>query len=88
MLDYGTIRYLKGGTMLDERLQAIMHDLEQLAPHDQQQLADRIEQWIEDIEWGRVLNEPGADALYDAAREEMRQGRTQPLRPEDFAEEA
>ena len=74
--------------MLDERLQAIMHDLEQLPQHDQQQLADQIEQWLEDIEWSRVLNEPGPDALYDAALEEMRQGQTQPLRPEDFAEEA
>ena len=80
--------HLKGGIMLDERLQALMHDLERLAPHDQQQLADQIEQWLEDIEWGRVLNEPGPDALYEAALEEMRQGRRQPLRPEDFAEEA
>ena len=74
--------------MLDERLQAIMHDLERLAPHDQQQLADQIEQWLEDIEWARVVNESGPDALYEAALEELRQGRTQPLRPEDFAEEA
>ncbi|HST89072.1 MAG TPA: hypothetical protein VLJ14_11900 [Ktedonobacterales bacterium] len=74
--------------MLDERLQAIMHDLERLGPHDQQQLADQIEQWLEDIEWRRVLNEPGPDALYEAAREEIRQGRTRPLRPKDFAEEA
>lgn len=74
--------------MLNERLQAIMHDLEQLEPHDQQQLADQIEQWLVDIEWRRVLNEPGPDALYDAALEEVRQGRTRPLRPEDFAEEA
>jgi hypothetical protein len=35
----------------------------------------------------RVLYEPGPDALYDAATEEMRQGQAQPLRPEDFADE-
>ena len=73
--------------MLDERLQAMIHDLELLAPQDQLQLADHIEQWLEDLEWRRVLNEPGPDALYDAAREEVRQGLTQPLRPEGFAEE-
>jgi hypothetical protein len=67
-------------------LQAIIHNFEQLAPQDQLQLADHIEQWLEDVEWRRVVNEPGPDALYDAAREEMRQGQTRPLRPEDFAE--
>jgi hypothetical protein len=76
-----------GGTTLDERLPAVIHDLEQLAPQDQLQLADHIEQWLEDLEWRRVLNEPGPDALYDAAREEMHQGQTQPLPPKDLAEE-
>lgn len=82
------MRHLKGTIMLQERLQALMRDLERLAPDDQQRLVDQIEQWLEAIEWDRVLNEDGPDALYDAARDEMRQGRTQPLRPEDFAEEA
>lgn len=74
--------------MLDERLQSLLHNLEQLAPQDQQHLADQLEQWLDDVEWRRVLNEPGPDALYDAATEEIRLGETQPLRPEDFAEEA
>jgi hypothetical protein len=73
--------------MLDEHLQAMIHDLEQLAPQDQLQLADHIEQWLEDLEWQRVLNEPGPGALYDGARDDMRQGQTQPLRPEDWAKE-
>jgi hypothetical protein len=73
--------------MLDERLQALLHDLEQLDQLEQQRLADQIEQWLEDIEWSRVLNAPGPDALYDRAVEEIRQGQTQPLRSEDFAEE-
>jgi hypothetical protein len=60
-----------------------MRDLEQLDPHDQQRLADQIEQWLEDIEWRRVLNEPCPDALYDAALEEIRQERTQPLGARD-----
>lgn len=74
--------------MLDERLQALLHDLEQLTLQDQQHLADQLEAWLDDLEWHRVLNEPGPDALYEAAVEEIRQGTTHPLRPEDFAEEA
>jgi hypothetical protein len=74
--------------MLDERLQTLLHELEQLDPQDQQRLADQLEAWLDDLEWRRVLNEPGPDELYEAAVEEMRQGQTQPLRPEDFAEEA
>jgi hypothetical protein len=72
--------------MLDTRLQALLHDLEQLTLEDQQQIADQLEQWLDDLEWRRVLNEPGEDALYDAAIAEIRRGETQPLRPEDFAE--
>jgi len=72
--------------MLDERLQALLHDLEQLPVQDQQRLADQIEEWLDSIEWDRILNEPGPDALYEAAIEEIRQGQTQPLRPEDFEE--
>jgi hypothetical protein len=74
--------------MLDERLQTLIHDLEALPFEDQQRLADQIEQWLDDIEWHRVLNEPGPDALYEAALEEMRRSETKPLQPEDFAEEA
>lgn len=70
--------------MLDQRLQALMHDLEQLPSQDQQRLADQIEEWLDAIEWTRILNEPGPDALYEAALEEMRQGKTEPLKPEDF----
>ena len=73
--------------MLDQRLQTLVQDLEQLTPEDQQQIADRIEQWLDDLEWRRVLNEPGSDTLYEAAVEEMQRGETQPLRLEDFAEE-
>ncbi|HEY7834604.1 MAG TPA: hypothetical protein VIG30_13595 [Ktedonobacterales bacterium] len=73
--------------MLDARLRSLLADLEHLTAQDQQVLADQIEQWLDDHEWRRVLNEPGPDALYDAALEEMRQGETLPLRPEDFAEE-
>lgn len=72
--------------MLDERLRALFADLEHLTAQDQEQLADQIEQWLDDHEWRRVLNEPGPDALYDAALEEIRRGETQPLGPEDFAE--
>jgi hypothetical protein len=74
--------------MLDERLQALLHDLEHLTIQDQQYLADQIEAWLDDLEWRRMLNEAGPDALYEAAVEEIRQGKTQLLRPEDFAEEA
>ncbi len=70
--------------MLDERLQALLHNLEQLPAQDQQRLADQIEEWLDSIEWTRILNEPGPDALYEAAMEEIRQGETQPLKPEDF----
>ena len=70
--------------MLDRRLQALLHDLEQLAPEDQQHLADQIEEWLDDREWRRILNEPGPDALYETAVEEIRRGETQPLKPEDF----
>jgi hypothetical protein len=73
--------------MLDQRLQALLQDLEQLTPGDQQQLADQIEQWLDDLEWKRVLNEPGPGALYEAAVEEIQRGETQPLRLEDFTEE-
>jgi hypothetical protein len=72
--------------MLDERLQALLHDLEQLPAQDQQRLADQIEEWLDSIEWARVLNEPGPDALYEAAMEEIRKGETQPLKSEDFEE--
>jgi hypothetical protein len=71
-------------SMLDERLQALLQDLEQLPPQDQQRLADHIEEWLDRNEWARVLSEPGPDALYEAALEEMRQGKTEPLKPEDF----
>jgi hypothetical protein len=74
--------------MLDRRLQELLRDLEQLAPEDQQHLADQIEEWLDDLEWRRVLNEPGPDALFEAAVEEIRRGETQPLRPEDFEAEA
>lgn len=74
--------------MLDVRLQALLHDIEQLTPRDQQQLADQLEEWLDDREWRRVLNEPGQDALYEAAREEMRQGETLPLQSKDFGDEA
>jgi hypothetical protein len=72
--------------MLDERLQALLHDLEQLPAQDQQRLADHIEEWLDSIEWARVLNEPGPDALYEAAMEEIRKGETQPLKSDDFEE--
>jgi hypothetical protein len=65
--------------MLDERLQTLNHDLEALPAQDQQRLADQIEQWHDDSEWRRVLNEPGPDGLYEAALEEMYRGETQPL---------
>ena len=58
--------------MLDARLQALLHDLPHLDPHNQQRLADQLEAWLDDMEWRRVLNEPGPDALYEAALEEMR----------------
>jgi hypothetical protein len=74
--------------MLDERLQALLRNLERLTPQDQQQLADQIEQWLNDIEWRRILNEPGPDALYEAAVEEIRRGETEPLQQKDFAGEA
>ena len=45
--------------MLDERLQALLRDVEQVTPHDQRQLADQLEEWLEDIEWRRAANEPG-----------------------------
>ena len=61
-----------------------MLSLEQLPPKDQQRLADQMEAWLDDIEWRRVLNEPGHDALYDAAMDEIRKGEKKPLRPEDF----
>jgi hypothetical protein len=72
--------------MLDERLQALLHDLEQLPAQDQQRLADQIEEWLDSVEWTRILNEPGPDALYEAAIEEIRQGQAQPLKSEDFDE--
>lgn len=72
--------------MLDERLQALLRDVEQVTPHDQRQLADQLEEWLEDIEWRRAANEPGRDALYEAALEEIRQGRTKPLHAEDVME--
>lgn len=71
--------------MLDERLRVLLRDLELLTRQDQQQLADHLEEWLEDMEWKRVANDPGPDALDEAAVEEMRQGRTKPLRSEDFA---
>lgn len=70
--------------MIDKRLHALLQSLEQLAPEDQQRLADQIEEWLDDIEWKRVLNEPGHDALYEAAMDEMRQGGTKPLQSDDF----
>lgn len=70
--------------MLDERLQALLHSLEQLPSEDQQHLADQIEEWLDDVEWKRVVNEPGSDALYEAAMDEIRQGKTKPLQDEDF----
>ena len=73
--------------MLDERLQALLRDVEQVTPHDQRQLADQLEEWLEDIEWRRAANEPGRDALYEAALEEIRDGQTKPLIPADFVEE-
>ncbi|MBF6590143.1 MAG: hypothetical protein IVW57_06370 [Ktedonobacterales bacterium] len=63
--------------MLDERLQALLHDLEHLPSQDQQRLADQIEEWLDTIEWARILHAPGPDALYEAALEEMRQGTTE-----------
>ncbi len=74
--------------MLDRRLRALLHDLEQLAPEDQQHLADQIEEWLDDREWRRILNEPGPDVLYETAVEEIRRGETQPLKPEDFEAES
>lgn len=56
-------------------------------PQDQRQLADQLEEWLEDIEWRRVTNESGPDALYEQAMEEIRVGKTRPLHPDDFAEE-
>ena len=70
--------------VIDERLHALLQSLEQLAPEDQQRLADQIEEWLDDIEWKRVLNEPSHDALYDAAMDEIRQGETKPLQSDDF----
>ncbi len=64
--------------MLDERLQALLHNLEQLPEQDQQRLADQFEEWLDSIEWTRVLSEPGPDALYEAALEEICQGQTHP----------
>ncbi len=61
--------------MLDERLQALLHNLEQLPEQDQQRLADQIEEWLDSIEWARILNEPGPDALYEAALEEFVKGK-------------
>lgn len=72
--------------MLDDRLQALLHDLGQLPAQDQQRLADQIEEWLDAIEWVRVLNESEPDALYEAAIEEIRKGETHPLKPEDFEE--
>lgn len=60
--------------MLDERLQALLHNLEQLPEQDQQRLADQIEEWLDSIERTRILNEPGPGALYEADLEEIRQG--------------
>ena len=57
--------------MLDERLQALLHNLEQLPEQDQQRLADQIEEWLDSIEWIHMLNGPGPDALYEAALEEI-----------------
>lgn len=74
--------------MLDERLQGLLQHLKQLAPDQQQQLAERIEEWLDELEWQRILNESGPDALYEAAIEEIQRGETRPLHPEDFAEEA
>lgn len=65
-----------------------MHDVEHLTPADQQQLADQIEQWLGDLEWHRILNEPGPDTLYEAAMDEIRREETLPLRLEDFEDEA
>ena len=72
--------------MLDERLQALLHDLEQLTVEDQQRIADQIEEWLDSIEWARILNEPGSDALYEAALKEIQQRQIQPLKSEDFEE--
>ncbi|MGH2514654.1 MAG: hypothetical protein ACRDHP_03280 [Ktedonobacterales bacterium] len=74
--------------MLNERLQTLLHNLEHLTAQDQQQLADQLEEWFDDLEWRRILNEPSPDALYEAAINEIRRGETQPLRPEDFEDEA
>ncbi|WIG59508.1 MAG: hypothetical protein OJF49_002255 [Ktedonobacterales bacterium] len=70
--------------MLDERLQGLLQHLEQLAPDQQQRLADYIEEWLDELEWQRILNEPGPDALYEAAIKEMQLGETHPLRRWDF----
>jgi hypothetical protein len=74
--------------MLDERLQALLRVVEQLSPQDQLFLADQLEEWLEGVEWRRVANEPGPDALDEAAIEEVRQGATKPPRPDDFSNES
>lgn len=74
--------------MLDQRLEALLRAVEELPADEQQELADHIQEWLDDLAWKRVLNEPGHDALYEAAAEEMRRGETLPLRAEDFEDPA
>jgi hypothetical protein len=70
--------------VIDESLHTLLQSLEQLTPEDQQRLADQIEEWPDNIEWTRVLNEPGHDALYDAAMDEIRQGEMRLLHLEEL----
>lgn len=65
-----------------------MRDVEQLPEEKQQELADQIQEWLDDLAWKHVLNEPEPDALYEAAVEEMQRGETLPLRAEDFEDPA
>lgn len=74
--------------MLGERLRALLRDLEKLTLQDQQRLADQIETWIANLEWQRLLNEEGPNALYEATLDEMRRSETRPLRLKELVEEA
>lgn len=74
--------------MLDQRLLALLRDLEQLPTQQQQELADQIQDWLDDLAWKRVLNASEPDALYEAAVAEMQRGETLPLRAEDFEDPA
>jgi hypothetical protein len=75
-------------SMLDERLHALLNELQRLALRDQQHLAAQIEIWLDNLKWQRLLNEQRPDALYDAALDEMRRGEIRPLQLMNLVEEA